>query len=198
MTDAPADVAEALDCIEGHFNVEVATTLRAHIADLQSQLAAQRERDGRDAVVDGVVADTHRIWDFVQKAGADECWYWRGRLSGKHNDRAYYYDPETKKSWVAARFIMQAPPDLFVCHRCDNPACVNPAHLFLGTNSDNIRDAADKGRLPLQKETHCKNGHEFVGDNLKPTTGRGRVCRECAKQRNRDWRASKRALKDRP
>jgi len=86
-----------------------------------------------------------RFWAKVQKT--DGCWIWQG-------DRfAYGYGrikvrPRTllahRVSWEIAHGPI--PPGLFVCHHCDNPPCVNPAHLFLGTCDDNIRDRDRKGR----------------------------------------------------
>jgi hypothetical protein len=48
--------------------------------------------------------------------------------------------------WAYAFYIGEFQSDLFVCHKCDNPSCVNPEHLFLGTNLDNVRDMMNKGR----------------------------------------------------
>jgi hypothetical protein len=84
----------------------------------------------------------------------DGCWVW---LGGKIRGYGQVHMPpighKPARSWSAHRLSWEVhrgpiPPWMLVCHRCDNPSCWNPDHLFLGTNADNVRDGRAKGRGP--------------------------------------------------
>lgn len=76
-----------------------------------------------------------------------KCWNWTGRLTGWGYGHLWY----KRKSHIASRVAYELhykekPGKKLVCHTCDNPICVNPHHLFLGTEQDNRRDMYAKGR----------------------------------------------------
>jgi hypothetical protein len=88
----------------------------------------------------------------VKVASGDDCWLWQGVLNKKGYGRYY----TRGKVFFAHRvsyelFKGEIPPGLLVLHRCDVPTCVNPNHLFVGTHSDNAKDAVAKGRSGAQK-----------------------------------------------
>lgn len=91
------------------------------------------------------LTDTERFWNYVKKT--DSCWIW----GGLKNENNYGMGNLNRKQQRAHRISWELhngaiPSGLFVCHKCDNPPCVNPEHLFLGTNLDNIKDRVAKGR----------------------------------------------------
>jgi hypothetical protein len=79
--------------------------------------------------------------------GATDCWHWCGSWNDFGYGRMSY---EGKLQWAHRlswrAFVGEIPAGLLVLHRCDNPGCINPDHLWLGTYGDNLRDAWAKGR----------------------------------------------------
>ena len=77
------------------------------------------------------------------------CWNWTGAKSRQGYGNFYYEGKIAlahRVAYAMSAGVAMPPPDEKVCHRCDNPACVNPGHLFLATQLINVRDMMDKGR----------------------------------------------------
>lgn len=130
-----------------------------------------------------------RFFANVDCPGQD-CWEWKGAKVGGTEYGSFNVAGKRLRSNRAAWLLLRGPiPDgLHVLHRCDNPPCCNPDHLFLGTQLDNIRDAIAKGRMAGQKKTHCMRGHEFSGKNKHG----GRICRTCSNDRQNAKRVARR------
>ena len=135
-----------------------------------------------------------RFWAKVAKS--EGCWEWQGATIDGYG--SFW---ENKRGIRAHRYsyrLHYGPFDerLVVRHSCDNPKCVRPEHLRLGTSSDNMRDRTE--RKPVESwnheaaKTHCHNGHEFTDENTYVVpSSRARQCRKCkaVTDRNRRIRA---------
>lgn len=148
-----------------------------------------------DKRTDGRACGFHKRGTVAQRLEAQRnvtetgCWEWTGGVNasgygemgiGKHGRSL------THRAGYEA-FVGPIPDGMCVLHRCDNPPCFNPDHLFLGTRQENNLDMVAKGRHWLQGRTHCANGHEYTPENTRFRPDK-RYCRACERIRSQQRR----------
>lgn len=128
------------------------------------------------------------FWQRVKKT--ETCWIWTGKRQkfgygqiqlGAKGRRVSAH----RASWEIHYGLI--PEGLWVLHKCDNPSCVRPDHLWIGTHEQNMIDARRKGRMKVPSvdkwlsRTHCSEGHLFDEQNTYRRVGNQRRCRICHK-----------------
>lgn len=105
----------------------------------------------------------------------DECWGWSGKTDKQYGVTRFKINDRYERAHRASYLlhIGQIPKGLFVCHKCDNPICTNPSHLFLGTNLDNIRDCVNKNRQAKGKMLKHTTIDEAIAKQIKALINSG-------------------------
>lgn len=141
-----------------------------------------------------------RFWTHVRIPDSDGCWLWTGATRGPAG-RDYGMIWHNGRNRPAAQVSVELhtgqpwPSGMDACHRCDNPRCVRPDHIFAGTPSDNWHDSKAKGRMRNHYDGRavCSKGHALTPDNLNKRK-RYKECRQCRNEQQRAYRAARAAL----
>lgn len=142
-----------------------------------------------------------RLMERVQKDASTGCWNWTGPKKKPRPGSLMGYgiigiwSRELKRSngvnthramWIALHGPLKS--EQLVCHKCDNPLCINPDHLYIGDYFRNARDMRDRNRAANSRKTHCPRGHAYAEHGyLRPQDGYmgWRACRACERGRQR-------------
>lgn len=132
-----------------------------------------------------------RFWAKVDRRGPDDCWEWLGGRGSTDNTygRASISHNVTRPAHQVAWEIRNGrpfPEGKVACHSCDNPICVNPAHIWPGSQAENLLDCRMKGRTNNPPKTHCSRGHSLTPEN-RIKVPRGTRCRTCQREHAREW-----------
>lgn len=119
------------------------------------------------------------FWSRVDKSG--ECWPWKGACTRGYG--RYGFEGRIWRTHCLVWVLENGPvPDgKIVRHRCDNPPCCNPAHLLVGTNQDNSRDAVERDRMARGERQHLAKLSEPKVRSIRYMSTRGYVPRQLAK-----------------
>lgn len=111
-----------------------------------------------------------RFWKYVSPEPNSGCWLWDGAATYTGHGKILHQSGRLilahRLSWTMHRG--EIPSGLLVRHKCDNPRCVNPDHLCLGTHKDNSRDAVERGRISRGTKHGLKTRGDNNGSRLHP------------------------------
>lgn len=131
---------------------------------------------------------------FLKVASVD-CWIWTASTDEDGYGYFQLHGSARKAHRVAYElYVGIIPMGMKVLHKCNNESCVNPNHLYIGTEIDNAIDRVSSGRDHNANKTHCPRGHEYTESNTH-VTGKGeRQCRTCGRDAARRYRQARKLL----